>query len=571
MRRNPWTFLEDFRGKEFTEELPTLPQLFSITTERYPDNRCFTVFDPEQITLTYAEALDKIINISSFLESLGVKKDVKVAVSGKNSSEWALAYLAVLYAGGVVVPLDYQLKNEELSFLLDFADVEVLFIDEEKYDYFISNKGRIKNIFSLSKAKDDFILDLKGKEPWKGSNSKLEDLAAILFTSGTTGNPKGVMLTHRNIVNDCFLAQELLSIYSNDVFYALTPLHHSYTMTAVFIEAISVGAEVIFAKSLAIQQILSDLKRGNVTMLLSIPMLFNKMMKALMKGVREKGIAVYVIIRFLMGISGVIKKIFRVNPGKKMFGFLLKKLSLEKNRICICGGGPLPASTFKRFNQMGIDFVQGYGLTETSPIIALNPKEHYKEKSVGKMIDKVEVKLLDTDDQGRGEILVKGPVVMQGYYKNEEETKKAFTEDGFLLTGDVGYLDNENYLYLTGRKKSLIVTEGGKNVFPEEIEDHFQLFDEVEQILVRGFIRDVKMKTEDIEAFIYPAMDHFKELEKKEGITADKSFIENRIGEIINEVNKLLPSYKRISKFKIIDEPMEMTTTKKIKRFKIQD
>jgi len=564
MRPNPWTFLEDFRGKEFTEELPTLPQLFSITAKRFPENYCFTVFEPDRQTLIYKEALDRILEVSGYLKSLGVKKGVTVAVSGKNATEWAVAYFAVLYAGGVAVPLDYQLKNEELAALIEFADVHTLFIDQEKYDYFHDNRGNIAHLLSLSREKERYILDLKGDGPWQDETVTLSDVAAILFTSGTTGNPKGVMLTHDNLVNDCFLGQELLTIYSTDVFYALTPLHHSYTMTAVFIEAISVGAEVIFAKSLALQQILSDLKTGKVTMLLSIPMLFNKMMKALMKGVREKGIAVYGLIRFLMGISGIIKKLFRVNPGKKMFSFLLKRLSLENNRICICGGGPLPASTFRRFNQLGIDFVQGYGLTETSPIVALNPKEHYKEKSVGKIFRNVDVRIQDPDDQGRGEILLKGPVVMQGYYKNEEETRKVFTKGGYLITGDVGYLDHENYLYLTGRKKSLIVTEGGKNVFPEEIEDHFQLYDEIEQILVKGFIQDEKMKTEAIEAFIYPAPE-------EESAGSEKRSVHDRIEEIIKEVNKQLPPYKKISRFKILDEPMEMTTTKKIKRFRVQE
>jgi long-chain acyl-CoA synthetase len=557
MRQNPWTFLEEFRGKEFKDELPTLPELFSITAGRFPDNNCFTVFEPDRKTLSYSEALEKILDVSGYLKTLGVRKGVNVAVSGKNSTEWAVAYCAVLYAGGVIVPLDYQLKNEEIASLIGYADVHTLFIDEEKYEYFQQNKGNIKNLLSLSGTRENYILDLHGDGPWRDESVKLDDLAAILFTSGTTGNPKGVMLTQGNLVNDCFLAQELLTIYSTDIFYALTPLHHSYTMTAVFIEAISVGAELIFAKSLALQQILSDLKTGKVTMLLSIPMLFNKMMKALMKGVREKGIAVYVLIRFLMGISGVIKKVFRVNPGKKMFSFLLKNLSLENNRICICGGGPLPASTFRRFNQLGIDFVQGYGLTETSPIVALNPKEHYKEQSVGKIFNKVEIQIQNPDDQGRGEILLKGPVVMQGYYKNEEETKKVFTSDGFLITGDVGYLDHENYLYLTGRKKSLIVTEGGKNVFPEEIEDYFQLYDEIEQILVKGFVKDEKMKIEGIEAFVYPA--------------PEEEIPENRIDEIIQEVNRQLPTYKRISRFKVLDEPMEMTTTKKIKRFRVRD
>jgi long-chain acyl-CoA synthetase len=345
-------------------------------------------------------------------------------------------------------------------------------------------------------------MDLDGKEV-KRHKAQSEDTAAILFTSGTTGTPKGVMLSHRNMVSDCYLAQGNMSLSPNDVFYAILPIHHSYTMMAVFFEAISVGASIVFGKKLIISQILKELKEGEVTMFLAVPMLFNKMIAALMNGVREKGIVLYGLIRFLMSVSGLLKKVFKVNVGKKMFGFLLKKLSLDKNRICISGGGPLPASTFKMFNQLGIDFVQGYGLTETSPITHLNPVEAYIETSVGKKIPQVEVKIVNPDSDGNGIIYIKGPMVMQGYYNNPEATAEVL-EDGWLNTGDVGHQDARGYLYLTGRAKNIIVTEGGKNVFPEEIEDHFQLYNEIDTICVLGYLTDKKTKSEGIRALVYP-------------------------------------------------------------------
>ncbi len=392
------------------------------------------------------------------------------------------------------------------------------------------------------------------------------DLAAILFTSGTTGTPKGVMLTHRNLVSDCFLAQGHMNIYHTDVFYALLPIHHAYCMLAVFIESFSVGAEVVFGKRLAVAQIMKDLKKGQVTMFLAIPMLFNKMIKGLMRGIREKGILVYALIRTLMSISGLVKRLFGVNPGSRLFKGLLAKLALDTNRICICGGGPLPSSTFKMFNQLGIDFVQGYGLTETSPILTLNPIERYKEASVGQVIHGVEMEIRDPDERGNGDIVVRGPMVMQGYFQNDEATKETFTDDGWLVTGDVGYLDDEQYLYLTGRKKSLIVTEGGKNVFPEEIEDRFQLYDEVEQIMVRGFQKDAAQKIEGIEAVVYPNPDAIQSVGEKNGILMDKDAIQSHVERIVSEVNKSLLPYKRIERVHVLDEPMEMTTTKKIKR-----
>jgi long-chain acyl-CoA synthetase len=310
-----------------------------------------------------------------------------------------------------------------------------------------------------------------------------------------------------------------------------------------------------------VKNILHDLKAAKITMLLGVPMLFNKLLAGILRGLREKGVIVYGVVRFLMAVSGFIKKTFGVNPGKRLFRAVLDKASLSTLRICISGGGPLAPSVFRKYNQLGIDFVQGYGLTETSPIINLNPIEHYKETSVGKVIPQVEEKILDPDERGIGEVAVKGPVVMQGYYGMLEATRACFTPDGYFKTGDLGYLDDENYLYLTGRAKNMIVTEGGKNVYPEEIENEFQLFDEIDQILVRGYVRDKKTRSEGIEAVVFPSSEFFKNAG-----AAVKEQIKTRIKAIIAEVNSRMLPYQKIEKTTILDEPMEMTTTKKIKR-----
>jgi len=586
---NPWDFLDQYRGKTFKGEWPTIDKLFEITAHRYPERRCFTSFDGEEISLTYGDAYGIVTGISKYLSQRGIKRGDKIALTGKNSPEWTLAFLSILSAGGVVVPIDYQLETEKILHLARFAGSRCLFIDEEKYDY-AKQSGDFSLIISLSDKRPGYILDIAGKgettrpepdkpeknevtaetgqfddslqKPSPGMQPEEDDLAAILFTSGTTGNEKGVMLTHGNLVSDVFLAQSLLNVSKNDVFYALLPLHHSYSMNAVFLQAISVGAEIVFAKRLVVKEILSDLKRGRVTMFLGIPLLFNKLLKGILKGIREKGIVVYAIVRLLMGFSGLVKKVLKVNPGKRLFHSILSKASLDSIRICISGGGPLAPSTFKMYNQFGIDFVQGYGLTETSPIVTLNPVERYKVTSVGKVIPRVDVRIKDEDEKGIGEILIKGPIVTGGYYKNPEATREAFTEDGYLKTGDLGYLDSENYLYLAGRKKSMIVTEGGKNVYPEEIEDHFQLYEEIEQIVVRGFTKDEQMKVEGIEALVYPSPDYFEEYGEKGK--------RERIGRIISEVNRELLPYQRIERFTLLDEPMEMTTTKKIKRYKLK-
>lgn len=566
--RKPWEFLDGYRGRHFTGTWPTLPELFRISAERYGNRPCLTVYDPERISCTYKEALDKIERLASFLAAQGIHRGDKVAVTGKNSPEWAVAYLGIQFAGATVVPIDYQLKNEEVESILRASDAVGLFVDEEKYDAFAQMGSGLKARWSLSKSKPGFIYDLVADGPVPTIEPALEsDLAAILFTSGTTGQPKGVMLTHANFVSDCFLAQANLELFPTDVFYALLPIHHSYTLLAVFIEALSVGAELVFGQRMVTSAILKELKEAKVTMFLGVPLLFNKVLAGIMKGIKAKGPLVSGLMSFLMAVSGFVKKVFKVNPGKKIFGSVLDKASLRTIRICICGGGPLASSVFRRYNQLGIDFVQGYGLTETSPILTLNPVEAYIETSVGRLIPQAKMKVVDPDSEGRGELAVKGPMVMQGYYKNPEATAEVFDDEGWFLTGDVGYIDSDDYVYLTGRAKNMIVTEGGKNVYPEEIENRFQLYTEIEQIMIKGFMLDEKQKIEGIAAYVYPSKDFFDQLASKSGQTIDGGDVEAYIRRIVDEVNAKMLPYQRIDKLTILDEPLEMTTTKKVKRY----
>ncbi len=567
----PWDFLDEYRGKVFTGEWPTVIQMFDISVSRYPENRCFSAFVPKKESFTYTEVQTYVKGLANYMLSKGVKPGDKIAVTGKNSPEWAIAYLGILEAGAIVVPLDNTLSNKDMEKLMTFADVKYMLADLERLqDFDKTNKLEIAGRISLEPTTEFlFVLETQEKKEQKREAAKASDTAAILFTSGTTGTPKGVMLSHSNLVSDAYLSQGNMTLFPTDVFYAILPIHHAYTMMAVFFEALSVGASIVFGKKLVISQVLKELKEGEVTMFLAVPMLFNKMIGALMSGVREKGIILYGLIRGMMRFSGLIKKVFGVNIGKKMFGFLLKKLSLENNRICISGGGPLPATTFKMFNELGIDFVQGYGLTESSPITHLNPIYAYIETSVGKVVPQTQVKIVDPDVNGNGIIHIKGPMIMQGYYNNPEATDEIL-KDGWLNTGDVGHQDAKGYLYLTGRARNIIVTDGGKNVFPEEVEDHFQLFDEIETICVCGYITDAKTKSEGIRAIVYPAEKFTSAMEKEHGKDKAKAAIQKRIEAIISEVNKELQAYKKITRTTVVDEPLELTSTKKIKRFIVE-
>lgn len=576
----PWDFLKEFRTvssanddrPHFDGQWPSLPRMFEITAWRYPERPCLTIYEGSQrISLNFRETLGRVRYLAAWFRSQNIQPGDRIAVSGKNSPEWAISYLAALFADAIVVPIDTSLRQDELANLLKVSGSCLLAADRDKIQAFqaagLTLPSNLRLMVALEPG-DNYVYDLINMAhdlpqatPALRQNN---DIAAILYTSGTTGNPKGVMLSHANLISDVYLSQYHLTIYPSDVFYALLPIHHSYTMLAVFIISLSVGAEIVFGKKMVISQILSDLKQARVSMFLGVPMLFNRLLAGIMKGVRAKGPLVWGLVRTLMGISGAIKKTFGSNPGKHLFGSLLRQASLDSIRICISGGGPLPPQTFRQFNELGIDFVQGYGLTETSPIITLNPTWRYKESSVGAMLPGVEMKILSPETNGHGEIAIRGPMVMQGYYGSASGGLE-LEPDGWLHTGDIGWIDNEGYVYLTGRAKNVIVTEGGKNVYPEEIENQFQLYPEIDQVMVRGFLLDPQTHSEGIEALIFPARESFADSTG----AVDKSAMMTRLQAIIGEINARLGSHQKINRHSVLDAAMEMTSTKKIRRFTV--
>jgi len=565
-----WKFLDDFRGKVFDSNWPTMPQMLHITQMRFPDRPCFVDFEGaggSKNSLTYTQVWKNVCQIANWMAVNGVKKGDRVAVTGKNSPEWATVYFAAMQAGAIAVPIDCGLHNPEVDNLLKTAKPKMLFVDDDKYEYFSKNKLGIK-VFSLSpKYEKLYAYNLKSDKTVKLPAAESKDTAAILFTSGTTGIPKGVMLSHENLVCDSYIAQQNLYIYETDIFYALLPIHHAYTMQAAMIVPLSVGASIVFGKSMAVTKLMKELKEGGITVMLGVPLLYNKLYSGIMKGIEAKGGFTKGLVSFLMNVCYGVKKLTGKNLGRVFLKSILEAANLTTLRVAICGGGPLASSVFKAYNSLGIDFIQGYGLTETSPIITLNPKEHFKIESVGMDFSPYEeIKIIDKNEEGIGEIVVRGPMIMQGYYNMPEETKKVFTEDGFFKTGDLGWMDDEHYVMLSGRAKNIIVTDGGKNVYPEEIEDSFQLYYDVEQIMVRGYITDVEHKSEGIEALIYPADDLLARLGVKRENSVNDEKVYEEIKGIVDKVNKTLQPYARVSKITILDKALEMTTTRKIKR-----
>jgi long-chain acyl-CoA synthetase len=461
------------------------------------------------------------------------------------------------------------MEDETAERLIAFVEARFLIADGDKLEALGGKGSGIKHKISLSRGKGSFITELPPGKSGKSGKSGFpeageDDLAAILFTSGTTGLEKGVMLTHKNFMSDVYQAcdEEFLKAEQSDVWYALLPLHHSYCMTAVFLEGIKHASEVVFAPAIVIDKIMKDLEFGGVTIFMGIPLLYNKILKGMMKKVRAKGLFSHFLVGLLMRVSGLFKIVFKVNIGKKLFGnILLKKANLYNLKYLISGGGPLAPETVRRYQELGLDFVQGYGMTETAPISTLNPAHAFKLSSVGKVFPLIEMEIHNPDDEGIGEVVIKGPICCKGYWKNEEATAELFDDDGWLHTGDLGYLDKDNYLYLTGRSKNLIVSPGGKNIFPEEVEDHFQLYHQIEQIMVRGYLADEASRAEGIEALIFPSREHYEGL----GIF-ESGAVKQDILQAVKEVNRELLAYKRIDRIRILDEALPTTSTRKIKR-----
>jgi long-chain acyl-CoA synthetase len=547
--------------------------MFLITMEKHAASKAFTIIKGnEKVSLTYQQVHQRILDVASYLVSKGVGKGDRIMLNGKNSPQWAIAYLGILFCNATVVPLDNQMPTEQVEALITFSEAKGIFADLDVIEK-ISNRAWPNSqdiIIYLDADGDDrgtgFAQIPVGGTPIEARRLPGgEDVAAILYTSGTTGNEKGVILTHANFTSDVYQAgdPEFLSITSDDVFYALLPLHHSYTMTAVFLESIMHGCELLFGQGIVVSRVLNEMRTGNVTLFLAIPLLYNKLLAGLMKKVREKGIFAYMLIRILMWINGGLRKGLHINPGRKWFQTLLDGIGMVDNKLCICGGGPLSPSTFRQYQQLGLDFIQGYGLTETAPILTLNPVSRFKVTSVGKVFPLVDMRIADADLLGVGEVQVKGPNICKGYFKDPVNTAQLFTDDGYLRTGDLGALDKEGYLYLKGRAKNLIVTEGGKNVYPEEIEDLFQLYPQIEQVLVRSYTVNKAARAEGIEAVIFPDLEHYKQL------GYDTRQVAQDINSVVSEVNKKLVAYKKVTRTTIIDKPMAMTSTKKIQRGKV--
>ncbi len=555
-----------------------VPQISSVqdmiikSASKYGDKIALEDLNPTLIPkLTYAQLLTNVLKFGRSLNSLGINERSHIAVISENRIQWALTYLTAMAFNMVIVPIDKNLPSNEILNIIHESESEAIIFSNTFENFFREKKDtllKLKHFISMDllSAKNDFysMTELINNSPLI-SISELpkinpSELAQIIFTSGSLGRAKGVMLTQKNLASNLMAMCSLVEMKSEDKFLSVLPIHHTYECTCGLLCPVYSGCSVHYARSL--KTIVDDLQNVKATILLGVPLLYDKMFKKIYKSIQEDKIKSK-IVPPLIKISDFAARVGWKDFKKIVFKELHQKFG-GAVRLFIAGGAAPDPKVAKGLQEFGFNFIQGYGLTETSPILALNQINNFKNDAAGIPLPNVELKINLPDSDGIGEIYAKGPNVMLGYFKNEKLTAEALDNDWFK-TGDLGYFDKDGFLHISGRKKNVIIANNGKNVFPEEIEDILNRSTFIQESLIFGE-KDEK-HDENIAAQIFTDAEAFIEYAEKNNIQITDEFIRSKISEVIKEVNEQLASFKQIRKFYIREREFEKTTTQKIKRY----
>jgi long-chain acyl-CoA synthetase len=524
---------------------------------------------------TYARFGDECRKVARGLLAAGLVKGDRVVLWAENRPEWLAVWMGTVIAGISIVPVDFLVSEQECLNIIKITRAKAFFYSCRKREFATSLSGNgvtMPVLVCISPNEgsgqqnefNNFGANDGGQALPPPDSISPHDPASIVFTSGTTGFAKGVTLSHNNIIANTSAAIRILEPTNTDVFIIVLPLHHTYPTTCTFMAPIIVGIPVVITEKIVGKVVIDDIRDAGVTYLIAVPLLFDKVMAAIDVGYRKLPAIIRGPLNLLRKIA--LSEANKGNPefGQKVFRFIRKKANLHSVRLTVAGGGPLNPKTADFFDSFGFNMVHGYGMSEVSPLVSVNAPHHRRNVSVGLPVSYTEVKILDPDSNGIGEIAVKSPSVMLGYFENEEATKEVIDEDNFIHTGDLGYRDEDGYLYIKGRQKNLIVSSGGKNVYPEEIESHFNNSRAIGEILVVGR-KEPAYGGEQIFAVTVPNFDAIKE--DNPGKESDDNYINALIKKEIEGVNRSLPGYKKISNFVIRKEPFEKNAQQKIRRF----
>ena len=547
-----------------------LKDMLNKTGKLYADRPAYKikVEEGKYQTYTHKEVRDMINNLGTALINLGLKGK-RIAVIGENRYEWEIAYLSIVCGTGIVVPLDKSLPANELELLIERSDIEAIFYTK-KYSEIIQNiryseKNKLKHLISMDSdehgegiySQKELIqagkkLIEKGNKEFLNTKINPKEMNIMLFTSGTTSKSKVVALSHENICTNLMDIGSILDVTEKDIFLSILPIHHVFECTVGFLFSLYKGAETVFCDGL--RHIVENLNEYHVTVMACVP------------GIYER---IFMMIRKKLEKQGKLEKILENEEKYKNLSMKKKKEVFKEIhdmlggniKLFISGAAALDKTIEEKYRLLGLNLVQGYGLTETSPVVAVGTNKNYKLGSIGKTVPSIEAKLVDVNDDGIGELVVRGSSVMLGYYENEKVNKKSL-QDGWFYTGDLAKIDEEGYIFICGRKKSVIVLKNGKNIFPEEMENLVNKIEGIKESFIFGKIQSNDENNIKINVKIVFDRDVIKDVYK---VKKDED-IYKVLSKKIKEVNQTMPSYKAIRGMILTEEPLIKTTTNKIKR-----
>lgn len=551
-------------------EIKDLKDMLNKTKKLYANNIAYKIRKNEgYITYTHEQVRNMVNALGTALINMGLKNK-KIAIIGENRYEWEIAYLSIVCGTGIVVPLDKSLPENELKSLIERSEVEAIFYTKKHEDeikkFRLNGTGKLKHLISmdLEEHKDGVYSEKEliktGEKLLKNGNKSFinakinpEEMQIMLFTSGTTSKSKVVALSHKNLCSNLMDIASVLDVNSEDVFLSFLPLHHVFECTVGFLFSLYSGAQTVFCDG--IRHIVDNLKEYHVSVMASVPAIYERIFKIVRKNIEKEG-----------NLEKILQKEEEyknksMEEKKQIFKEIHEMLG-GNIKLLISGAAALDTTIEEKYRKLGLNLVQGYGLTETSPIIGIGTNENYRLGSIGKTVPHVEAKIVDKDSEGIGELIVRGPNVMLGYYQNTEATKDVIKE-GWFYTGDLAKIDKDGYIFICGRKKSVIVLKNGKNIFPEEMENLVNRIEGVKESFIFG--KQVSDDKDDIKINVKIVIDTeiIKNVYK---VSDDEQEIYKVISEKVKEINKTMPPYKAIRGIILTKTPLIRTTTNKIKR-----
>ncbi len=553
----------------------TLPALFDHAVERFGPRVAMKSHHPWGYqSITYREMGRLISYLGTGLISRGLERQQRVALLADNSPEWMLLHAAVTSVGGIIVPLETSMKENEIRHLLMHSGATMLVVSPSIYSDRIEGMHlKDVQVFIIGEEADlggtslgavmadgkQRINDGDGAFFNRKSSISPDDIAAICYTSGTTGQPKGVVLLHKNLVINVKGCINRFSVKENDSFLCLLPLYHTLASTTTFLVPIAAGCSIAFARSLKSREIREDIEREEITIFVGVPLLFEHIASSIRDRLESTPKGKRFLLRIVSGLMVFLGRIFRRRVGSGLYQRELSKKGLGTLRFCVSGAAALRRDVEQALTTIGLPVLQGYGLTEAAPVVAVNPLERTKSGTVGPPLDGVEVRIDSPDADGVGEVTVRGGNIMKEYWNNPEATAGAL-RNGWLHTGDLGIVDDDGYLTIMGRKKNIIVTAGGKNIHPESIEAKLNKSPFILESMILP-LPDRK-GNDRVAAIIVPDYDTIGGL--RDELTEEG--IRQTIADEIKKVCSELPEYKRIIEFQIRDEELPKTPTRKVKR-----